>query len=246
MEQVLVDEGKGLSQVERVVDTYIAPSKTFTDILRSTAWWLPFLIFCVVSAGFAYAIDKKIGFDAVTEQTIQQSQSAQDRLASLSPPEKALAIHRQAVGTKYFAYGSGIVFLLISLIAALLNWATINFGFGAKTTFGQNYAVQMYVALPLAIKSVLAIVLIFAGVGTENFNINNPVGTSVGYYLTDSAVWMKTLGNFFDIFSFWTMALSIIGLAIISGKSKGKAAAVVIGWWVVTVIVFTGLAAAFA
>jgi hypothetical protein len=32
----------GLSQVERVVDTFVASSKTFTDILRSTSWWLPF------------------------------------------------------------------------------------------------------------------------------------------------------------------------------------------------------------
>jgi hypothetical protein len=28
----------GLSQVERVVDTFIAPTKTFTDILRNTTW----------------------------------------------------------------------------------------------------------------------------------------------------------------------------------------------------------------
>ena len=33
MQDVLVAEGKPLSEVERVVDTYIAPSKTFTDIL---------------------------------------------------------------------------------------------------------------------------------------------------------------------------------------------------------------------
>ena len=37
-------EVTGLSQVERVVDTFVAPSKTFTDILRSTSWWLPFLL----------------------------------------------------------------------------------------------------------------------------------------------------------------------------------------------------------
>ena len=39
-----MEEVTGLSQVERVVDTFVAPSKTFADILRSTSWWLPFLI----------------------------------------------------------------------------------------------------------------------------------------------------------------------------------------------------------
>ncbi len=52
---------QGLSQVERVVDTFIAPSKTFTDILRSTSWWLPFLLAVVVSIGVTFAIDKSGG-----------------------------------------------------------------------------------------------------------------------------------------------------------------------------------------
>jgi hypothetical protein len=51
---------QGLSQVERVVDTFIAPTKTFTDILRSTSWWLPFLLAVVVSLGVTYAIDKQV------------------------------------------------------------------------------------------------------------------------------------------------------------------------------------------
>ena len=29
----------GLSEVERVVDTFVAPSKTFADIGRSSKWW---------------------------------------------------------------------------------------------------------------------------------------------------------------------------------------------------------------
>ena len=53
MSEVVVTEGQhiegGLSQVERVVDTFVAPSKTFTDILRSTTWWLPFLLSVLVT-----------------------------------------------------------------------------------------------------------------------------------------------------------------------------------------------------
>ena len=246
MEQVLVAEGKPLSQVERVVDTFVAPRKTFTDILRSTNWLLPFLLFMIVSAGFAFAVDKKIGFETVTEQAMQQSQMAQDQMASMTPADRAVAVHRQAVGTKYFSYAGGVFFLLFALIFALLNWATINFGFGAKTTFGQNYAVQMFASLPLVLKSLLSTVLVFAGVGTENFNMRNPVGTNLGFYLTDSPTWMKTAGTFFDIFGIWCLVLATIGLACISGKTMGKAAIVVFGWWLIFLFVVTGISAAFA
>jgi hypothetical protein len=39
------------------------------------------------------------------------------------------------------------------------------------------------------------------------------------------------------------MALSIIGLSIIARKSKGQAAIVVVGWWLVVLIVVTGFTA---
>jgi hypothetical protein len=244
METVAVVEGPGLSQVERVVDTFVAPSKTFADILRSTSWWLPFLLFMIVYAFFAVAVDKKIGFEAVAEQSLQESQMMQDRMASLSPEVRAQAIQRQAIGTKYFSYFAGIVFLVVALFGALLNWATINFGFGAKTTFGQNYSMQMYASLPLALKTVVAAGLVFAGVGTDSFNMKNPIGTNPGFFMTDSAAWLKTLLTFFDVFSLWTLVLAIIGLACISGKTKGQAAIVVVGWWVLTMFVIVGITAA--
>jgi hypothetical protein len=234
----------GLSQVERVVDTFVAPSKTFTDILRSTSWWLPFLLYIIVSALFAYSVDQKIGYDAVAEQAVQQSQMAQDRMANLTPDVRAKAIHQQAVVTRYISYAGGVIFLIFALVGALLNWATINFGFGAKTTFGQNFALQMFASLPIMLRSLLSVGMVFAGVGTDNFNMQNPVGTNLGYYLADSAHWMRTAGTFMDLFGFWSMALSIIGLAIISHKSRGQAAIVVVGWWLVLLLIATGFTAA--
>ena len=244
MEPILVGEGKPLSQVERVVDTYVAPSKTFTDLLRSTSWWLPALLLFLLSAGFAYTVDKKIGYEAVTEQNVQQSQMTQDRMASLSPGDRAKQMKAQTVATKYISYVGGIFFLLFALVFALLNWATINFGFGAKTTFGQNYALQMYASLPLLIKSVLCIILVSAGVGAENFNMRDPIGTNLGYYLTDSSAWVKAAGTFLDVFGIWSIVLGVIGLACISGKTRGQAAIVVVGWWVVTLLVVVGITAA--
>ncbi len=137
-------EAGGLSQIERVVDTFVAPSKTFTDILRSTSWWLPFVLLVIVTMGSAYAIDQKIGFDRVAEQSITQSASTEEQMASLPANQRAATIHRIAVGQKYGSYGSAVIILIFVAIVALLNWASLNFGMGAKTTFGQNFAVVMY------------------------------------------------------------------------------------------------------
>jgi hypothetical protein len=234
----------GLSQVERVADTFVAPSKTFTDILRSTSWWLPFLVMIIFAAASGFAIDKKVGFDRVAELNVQQNPKQADQIAQLSPEQRAQRMTITAVITKDFTYGAGIFVLIFVSIAALLNWATMNFGFGAKTTFGQNFAVSMYASLPLLFVYVLNIILVYAGANTENYNLNNPVGTNLGYYLTDSPLWMRTALSFFDIFKLWSLALTVIGTAIIARKSKAQAAIVVVGWWVVALLVITGIAAA--
>jgi hypothetical protein len=38
--------------------------------------------------------------------------------------------------------------------------------------------------------------------------------------------------------------LSVIGLSIVAKVSKGKSAAVVVGWWIIFVLILTGIAAA--
>jgi hypothetical protein len=239
-----MEEVTGLSQVERVVDTFVAPSKTFADILRSTSWWLPFLLLVVVTMGSTFAIDQKIGFDRVAEQSITQSASASEQMAQLTPDQHAAAIHRIAMGQKYGSYAAAVIILIFVAIIALLNWASLNFGMGAKTTFGQNFAVCMYAGLPKIFIGLLNIVFVYAGVNTENFDLNNPVGTNIGYYMTDSAHWLKMAGSFFDIFGLWTLALTVIGLAIISKKSKGQAAIVAVGWWIIGLLILTGITAA--
>ena len=236
--------GKGLSQMERVVDTFVAPSATFTDILRSTTWWLPFLLILIITAASAFAIDKKIGFDHVAEHTMQQNPKAAEKLADLSPQQRAMQMSIATVFTKDLSYAGGVFFLLVAALVALIMWASLNFGLGARTTFAQNFAVFMYAYLPHLFLGLLNIIFVYAGVNTENFDINNPVGTNIGYYMTGSAQWVKTALSYIDVFGLWSLALLVIGSAIIARKSKGQVAMVVVGWWVIMILVTAGLAAA--
>lgn len=90
----------GLTQTERVINTFIAPSKTFNDILRSSSWWLPFLLILIVTAASAFAVDKKIGFEAVAEHTIQQNSKAAEQMAQLTPDQRAKQMSIATVFTK--------------------------------------------------------------------------------------------------------------------------------------------------
>jgi Yip1 domain len=248
-ESVAVDgqaAGPGLSQVERVVDAFIAPTKTFTDILRNTSWWLPFLLSVLLTVGVTFAIDRQVGFDRVVENVIHQSPKQEDQLASLTPEQRASRMKATAAGYRYVSYASPVIILIFSALGALVNWGSFNFGLGARTTFAEMFCVWMYAALPRLIGGLLTIVTICFGGNAEGFDLKNPVGTNIAYYVPDAAPWLKAALGFFDIIGIWNMILLIIGTSIVAKVSRSKAAAIVIGWWVLVILISVVSAAAFS
>jgi hypothetical protein len=249
MSEVVVTEGQhiegGLSQVERVVDTFVAPSKTFTDILRSTTWWLPFLLSVLVTLGAGYAIDKQVGFERVVENVIHQSPKQEEQLSSLTAEQRAGRIHAMSIGYRYTTYAFPILILIFTAIAALILWASFNFGLGARTTFGQMFCLWIYCSLPKLFLGILEIVTIYFGGNNENFDLKNAVGTNIAYYVPDAAPWLKAGLAFFDVIGIWSLILLIIGTSIVAKVSRGKAAAVVVGWWVFGLILSVASAAMF-
>ena len=227
---------QGLSQMERVVDTFVAPSKTFADILRSTSWWLPFVLATVMSVVVTVGIDRQVGFDRVVENMIHSSPKQEEALANLTPEQRAGRLHGMALGYRYTSYASPVFILAISAVGALVMWGSFNFGLGAQTTFGQMFCLWMYCSLPRLLTGVLTLVMVYFGGNVEGFDFKDPVGTNVGFYLGDAAPWLKAGLGFLDVIGLWVVVLMVLGTATVAKVSRGKAAAVVLGWWGVMLV----------
>ncbi len=71
---VPVPQGPGLSQWQRVADTFVAPQKTFDDIKRGNrSWWLPWIISALFTYVLFGAIVQKIGIQQVVDNQIRMS-----------------------------------------------------------------------------------------------------------------------------------------------------------------------------
>lgn len=88
-------EAAPLSQGARIINIFIAPSKTFTDLRRSAAWWAPFLLMTVVSLIFVYTAGQKIGFRKIMENQMQ-AQPRRKRDSSSCRPTSGNANWKQA------------------------------------------------------------------------------------------------------------------------------------------------------
>jgi hypothetical protein len=244
MNDAISVEGPGLSQVERVVDTFVAPKKTFTDILRSTSWWMPLLLLVLVTLGTTVVVEKQVGWPRVAENQIHQSPKQEEALANLPPDQRASRMQITATIYRYTSYCSFAFILVFVAIFALIYWASFNFGLGAKTTFGQMFAVCMYASLPRLLTGLLTILTLLFGNSADSYDMKNPVGTNLGYFMPDSAPALRAALGFFDVIGLWQLALLVIGTAIVAKVSTGKATAVVVGWWVLGMLATVGIAAA--
>jgi hypothetical protein len=236
----------GLTQWQRVANTFTAPSKTFEDIKRGNkSWWLPFVVMILFSYVLFGAITLKIGWAQVAENTIHMNPKAAEKLAQApeAQRETTMKIAQYAVEG---GVAAGPVLTLISVVViALVMWGTINFVFGGKATFPEIFAVWMYAALPMIIKTFLGTVVLFAGIAPESFNIANFAPTSVGAFLnpleTNAAVYK--LASSLDFTTIWYLVLLGMGTAIVGKIKRPSGYIAVFGWWAILVLLGVGMAA---
>jgi hypothetical protein len=235
----------GPSPFARVALIFSSPGKAFALPGLSGSWWVPYLLIVLISIGLAATVGRTVGWETVTRTTIANS-SGGAKFAQATPDVQAqqVAITARILSISSYA-GAPIGVLIISLIIAGILLATFNFGMGAHAKFGDLFSVYMLSSLPALVKSLLVIVFLLLGVGHDSFFISNPIGSNPAFYLLGSNTPHALLAilTWFDVFYIWQFVLLAIGCSIVAKVSRGKAAAVVVGWVVVFMLITGGLAA---
>ena len=205
---------------------------------------MPLLIMAVVSYILFATIYSMIGMEQVVTNQMRLNPSATARIAQLTPEQRAMSEKIQLYSVEGAFIASPLLVLLAAAIVSGVLLGTINFVFGGKATFGSVFAVWFYASLPSIIKSLLGVVVIFAGMAPESFNISNFAPTNLGAFLdpaeTNKALY--ALASAFDAITIWTLVLLGMGTATVAGVKRGSGFIAVFGWW--AVIVLVGVAAA--
>ncbi len=236
-----------LSEGARIVDTFIAPSKTFTDLRRNASWWGPWLLISIFSLLFIYAMGRQIGFDQISRNQVAHSSRA-DQFEKLPPDQQARQIHLSSNIIRYIGYATPLMILFYFLVSTVVLWATFKIAAGAETKFGQAYAIVMYASLPGIVGAILGIISLFSGVDPEGFDINNPVGTNLAYYLdpVTTGKFLRGMASALDVITIWSIVLMGIGFACTSKVKRSTAIGIVAAWYLAYKLIAAGLAAAFS
>lgn len=232
-----------LSEGARIVNTFIAPSKTFTDLRRNASWWGPWLLISIFAMIFVYSMDRQIGFEQINKNEIAHSSRA-EQFDKLPPDQQAKQLRISNAFVRYLSYGTPVMILLYLAIVTAVLWTTFRFAAGADLSFKTAYAIIFYAGLPGIIGSILGAISMFAGVDPEGFNVNNPVATNPAYFMDRAGNrFLYVMASGLDILIIWSIVLMGIGFACNSKVKRSTAIALVAGWYLVWKLAMAALAA---
>lgn len=241
-----------MSEPARILNTFIAPSKTFTDLQRNSSWWGPWLLIAIVSLIFIYTIDRQIGFEQVSKNEIAKSASRSEQLDKLPADQKAAQIRIATTFTRVFSYGSPILVLIAFLITAAVLMGTFNLGMGASVPFKRAMAIVVYGSLPSIFGALLGIISLIAArmsgsLDKDAFNINNAVATNPAYFMDPTSnKFVYGMASALDVFIIWNIVLMGIGFSCNSKVKRGTAIGVVLAWYLLWKVGTAAIAAAFS
>jgi len=232
-----------LSEGARIVNTFIAPSKTFTDLRRNASWWGPWLLISIFALIFIYSMGRQIGFEQISRNEVAHSARA-DQFDKLPADQQASQLRISSAIVRYLSYGIPATILFFLAITTLILWATFKFAAGADVSYKRAYAIVFYASLPGIIGSILGAISMFAGVDPEGFNVNNPVATNPAYFMDRAGnKFLYGMASGLDVLVIWTIVLMGIGFSCNSKVKRSTAIALVAGWYLFWKLAMAALAA---
>lgn len=231
-------ETKPLGAGSMLVKIFTEPSAVYKSIKVKNSWALPIIIFLLVTltvgiVTFPYQLN-------LQKQAIAQNEKMSQEQRDLAMQQMDAAegnIIFAVIGAVVQSIGA-VIFLFIAVGLYMLMGSVI---LGGSAAFGQVFSLTCWSTLPLVVGSIVKFPLILS---KESIDVR----TSLALLMPDAKMtdpMVGILNGLTDVFTIWTMIITIIGISIVYNFSKGRAAAVVLVPTAVLTAIGVGLASAF-
>ncbi len=210
---------------QRVIGVLMAPNETFASIARQPDWVVPLVIILVVALIGGILFAQRVDFATPMREAMEQR-------GNMQPDQIDRAIRMTTAFTKVLSYTAPVTSAIVLLIVAAINLLAFRL-FGGEGDFRQAFSVTLYAWMPNVIKSII-VTAIIASRTVQATDLPTLLRSNLAFLVTMKVHPMLfSLLSGFDVFSFWLLALLIIGFAYVAKFSKSKSAAIVISLWVV-------------
>ncbi len=223
----------------RIPGVFFSPVRTMESIARRPTWLLPLLLWTIISVAVTSILIPRIDFDKMMRARLERGGQTvpEDRI------EAAVAMQKRLAPILYNAVAF-VTPTIFSLLVAAVFWGSFK-SFGWDLTFRQAFGVTTHAFLPGVLGSLIFIPVLLKQQSADPSALGDMLRSNLGFLVERKSAVLHALLQSVDLFSFWTLALLVVGLAAATRVSRKSAAAIVIVVWALFVLGKTGFAAIF-
>jgi hypothetical protein len=225
-----------------IVDIFIEPKAAFEQIAVAPRWWVPMLLIIVATLIFMAVFSNHVGWESTIRRGIESNERMQEMPAA--DRERVIEMQMKFVPITGMVFPPVAVAVGMAVIAGVLLFV-FRMLLDAQVKFVPTLAVVAWSSIPTLLSTAAALAVMLLKNPSE-FDINNPVGFNVGFYLPEgTSKWLVSLASSIDLFSIWVILLIATGMSVLARKPWGTALGGVLMPWAVYVILKVGWAALF-
>jgi hypothetical protein len=221
------------SDLARALDTILRPHQAFEGIRHRVNWWVPFLVLLIASLTAAVSVPTHGAPQSSVSSTAADSTRDQNARTQLPPDEPTITPSAATDETLSLLWATSDFEPFTMFAYAWIVWAAFKYLFKAQVAYAKTLAVAWYAALPWALHTVVWMSLsLLGGQGAID-----PNPFRAGAFT--STVNCLTSGSYF-LFKAWSLALMMIGMTTVSGKTFAQTAYVIVGLAALPLLALTG------
>jgi hypothetical protein len=221
------------SSFSRLVGVLTHPTRTFAAIAARPTVAVVLLTLLLFGTGVLMLAIQKVDLGEMVRQQIADS-------------GRELTAEQTDQAVEFYERFGWLTFLLAGLVFGPLAYLLVAAVFlvvlrlvGGEISYKTSLSVFLHGMMPSAVAAVVAVPVVLARseITAEQLQGGNLLASHLGALLgPDPSKPLFALLSSLDVFSFWAIGLLIIGYAAAAKVSRGSAAGVVIGLWLVYVV----------
>jgi hypothetical protein len=224
------------SALRRLIGVFVSPARTFESIAARPTWILP----VAIAAGIGFPLSELI-LSKMDWRAVAARQLANRHLTDAQVDSALETIRR--VGWVFGDVIAVLAPLVLALVTAAVLWGSCQ-AFGWEVRYKQSLGVTAHAFFPATLASVALLGALWNRDTVDPETIGDTLHTNLGF-LVDPRMdkVLHSLAASADLFSFWAMALLVLGLSSAAGAPRRRVAILVGSLWLLFVLGKAGAAA---
>jgi hypothetical protein len=224
----------------RLVGVFVHPVRTFASIAAKPTFLVPLILWTALSFLVSELVLSKADWRAL----IVEGSSHREQKLTEAQIDQAVEGSRKFMWV--WEFFSLVAPAAIAAITAGALWMSCQ-AFGWEVRFRQSLGVTAHAYLPGVVASIALFALLWGRSTIDPKSLDEVLRTNPSFLVSRHAdATLHSLLASFDLLSFWSMALLVLGLSAAARVSRGRMATLVVSLWGLYVLGKTGLGLLFA